>query len=94
MSDGALKRLHIVVSGRVQGVWFRASTRERARILGLVGEVWNRADGRVEIIAEGPEEALRGLLEWAAVGPPTARVNGVDADWQPATGDFTAFEIR
>ena len=52
------KRLHIIVSGRVQGVWFRASTQVQARQLGLVGQVWNRSDGRVEIIAEGPEEIL------------------------------------
>ena len=87
------KRLHIVVSGRVQGVWYRASTREKARALGLRGTVWNRADGRVEIIGEGEEIALRRLLEWAAEGPPAARVSGLESDWGTATGEFADFGI-
>jgi len=88
------KRLHIVVGGRVQGVWFRASTRERALSLGLSGQVWNRADGRVEIVAEGPETALRQLLDWAGEGPPMARVTALESKWQVASGGFSGFTIR
>ncbi len=87
------KRLHIVVGGRVQGVWFRAGTRQTARDLGLTGTVWNRSDGRVEIIAEGPENALLELLEWAGEGPPGARVSELESSWQDAVGEFSGFEI-
>lgn len=87
------RRLHIVVGGRVQGVWFRASTRSLARELGLTGRVWNRDDGRVEIIAEGPEPALKNLLEWAGEGPSGARVDELESRWQEAGGEFSGFEI-
>ncbi len=87
------KRLHVIVSGRVQGVWFRASTRSRAQDLGLVGRVWNRLDGRVEIIAEGREGALRELLLWCDVGPSGARVDDVESSWSSATGEFDEFVI-
>lgn len=66
-----------LVSGKVQGVWYRASTRERALALGLRGEARNLADGRVEVIAFGPPEALDSLERWLAVGPPQAQVTSV-----------------
>ena len=87
------RRLHIIVGGRVQGVWFRASTRQTARQLGLTGRVWNRADGRVEIIAEGEQQALERLLEWAAEGPERARVDELEKSWSAASGEFSDFEI-
>lgn len=87
------KRLRIVVSGRVQGVWYRASTRSQAQSLELLGEVWNRLDGRVEIIAEGPEEGLQQFLAWCNAGPPGARVDGLESSWSPATGEFDEFRI-
>ena len=87
------KRLQVVVSGRVQGVWYRASTRSQAQSLGLVGEVWNRSDGRVEIVAEGLEGALRQLLVWCAEGPPGARVDDLESRWSSATGEFDEFKI-
>ena len=87
------KRLHIIVSGRVQGVWFRASTRDQARRLGLTGKVWNRSDGRVEIIAEGSEERLKQLFEWCGVGPRRARVDALECEWLPAVGEFGGFDI-
>lgn len=88
-----IERLHMVVSGRVQGVWFRASTEREARRLGLVGEVWNRVDGRVEIIAEGERGDLRKLLAWAEVGPAGARVTGCRAQFQPASASYSQFSI-
>ena len=87
------KRLHIIVRGRVQGVWFRASTRSQAQNLGLSGEVWNRFDGRVEVVSEGPEERLQQLLTWCNAGPSGARVDGLESSWSSATGEFDEFRI-
>ena len=87
------KRLQIVVSGLVQGVWYRASTRSQAQSLGLVGTVWNRSDGRVEIIAEGLEGALQQILTWCNSGPPGARVDDLESCWSSATGEFDEFNI-
>ena len=87
------KRLHIIVSGRVQGVWFRASTQEQARKLGLTGQVWNRSDGRVEIIAEGAENALLLLQKWCRIGPDRARVDELESDWSDSTDAFDGFAI-
>lgn len=66
-----------LVSGRVQGVWFRAATRERALRLGLAGSAKNLADGRVEVLAIGDEEAIDELARWLWQGPPLAKVTEV-----------------
>ena len=66
-----------IVEGRVQGVFYRASTRERALALGLAGSALNRADGSVEVIAAGPADALDALAAWLREGPPAARVEAV-----------------
>ena len=71
---------HYLVSGRVQGVWYRASTCERARELGLSGWVRNLPDGRVELIASGPRAQLEALEHWLWQGPPMARVTAVVSD--------------
>jgi acylphosphatase len=68
------------VSGLVQGVFFRASTRDRARQLGLTGRASNLPDGRVEVIANGPEEGLAALRRWLREGPPQARVTGLECE--------------
>ena len=67
-----------IVSGRVQGVFFRASTRDEALRLGLRGHARNLADGRVEVVARGDDAALADLERWLQVGPPLARVTGVE----------------
>ena len=82
----ARRRLEVLVSGRVQGVWFRAATREEARRLGLQGWVRNLPDGRVEALFEGEESALEGILAWCRVGPPGARVESVETSHGPAAG--------
>ncbi len=87
-------RLHILVSGRVQGVAYRASTQAEARRLHLTGWVRNLDDGRVEAVVEGPRKAVESLLVWCRRGPPAARVEHVDAVEQPATGEFASFEVR
>lgn len=71
------------VTGRVQGVFFRASTRERARALGLTGHAVNLDDGRVEVLACGDDDAIEALRQWLHQGPPLAQVEKVDAEPQP-----------
>ena len=88
-----MERAHIWVSGKVQGVWYRASTVEEARRLGLTGWVRNLPDGRVEIVAEGPREALEKLVAWCHEGPPLAVVDEVKVVWEPYIGEFSQFSI-
>lgn len=90
----ARKGLVIVVSGRVQGVWFRASARDEAQRLGLQGWVRNLPDGRVEAVLEGEEQALQQMLGWCQAGPPGARVDHAEACWGRATGELKGFSIR
>jgi acylphosphatase len=83
------------VSGRVQGVFFRASTRERAVALGLSGWVRNLPDGRVEALFHGPREACEQALAWIRQGPPSARVAGVEYAWESGAEEAGGrFEIR
>jgi acylphosphatase len=84
-------RAHVFVSGYVQGVFFRYSTAERARRVGLTGWVRNTADGRVEAVVEGDERDVRGLVDWCHAGPPHATVQAVDVSWEPITGEFSGF---
>ncbi len=88
------KRLEVIVSGRVQGVFFRASTREEARRLHLEGFVRNLPDGRVQAVFEGEEEVLVRMLEWCRTGPAGARVERVASSWSEATGEFGGFAVR
>jgi acylphosphatase len=81
-----------LVSGKVQGVFFRASTRERALRLGLRGHARNLPDGRVEVVAVGTEAAMDALADWLRQGPPDARVDGVEraaCDAAGLGGEFT-----
>ena len=88
------RHLHILISGRVQGVFFRYSARQRAEELGLTGYAKNLTDGRVEIVAEGEESGLKSLLAWAHQGPPGASVANVEIDWPPIKNSFPSFTIR
>ncbi|RLG70729.1 MAG: acylphosphatase [Candidatus Iainarchaeum archaeon] len=89
-----MKRVRIIVSGLVQGVFFRAHTEEWATQLGLKGFVRNLPNGDVEIIAEGEEGKLKELLERVKVGPPAAVVKDVKIEWQKAKNEFKDFRIR
>jgi acylphosphatase len=89
-----MERVRVVVQGRVQGVYYRASARDRARQLGLSGWVRNCPDGSVEIIAEGEKAPLGQLISWCRQGPPAAVVTQVTTDWQAATGEFVGFSVK
>ena len=86
-----MKRVQIIVRGRVQGVGFRNHTRLEATRLGLVGEVWNNHDGTVGIVAEGDEKKLEELVEWVKRGPDGAEVSEHDAQWDESTDEYTDF---
>ncbi len=83
----------IVVSGKVQGVYYRQSTKEKARELGLTGFVKNLPDGRVQIIANGTIDQLNGLATWCRQGPPRARVDSVTME-EITPQVFTSFIIQ
>ena len=89
-----MKRVHLWISGRVQGVWFRESTKRAAEALGVVGWVRNRPDGRVEGIFEGPAGAVDQLVAWCRHGPERARVDAVHVEDEAATGGFEAFRVE
>lgn len=88
------ERAHVQVTGRVQGVFFRDSTRQNAERLGLSGWVRNSPDGAVEAVFEGPPEGVREMVRWCEHGPQDASVENVSADFEPARGDLTGFEVR
>lgn len=88
------KRARLFISGRVQGVFYRANTQERARQLGLTGWVRNLPDGRVEAVVEGEEERIQELINWCHEGPPGARVEEVEVHWEDYRGEFEDFQIR
>lgn len=93
MGEEAAQRLGVLVGGRVQGVWFRAATREQARRLGLRGWVRNLPDGRVQAVFEGAAADLETMLAWCRVGPPGARVDRVEPVRSAATGEFPGFSV-
>lgn len=86
-------RAHVFVSGTVQGVYYRASTRDAARDAGVDGWVKNRDDGRVEAIFEGPEDAVSEMIEWCQEGSPAADVEDVNVEYGGPEGE-DGFEIR
>jgi acylphosphatase len=87
------ERAHIRVSGQVQGVFFRDSTRQKAEELGLSGWVKNLPDGRVEAVFEGPSERVREMVRWCEVGPQHASVENVDSDFEDPGEDLQGFEV-
>jgi acylphosphatase len=86
-------RARIVVSGRVQGVFFRDHTRRWASSLNLTGWVRNLSDGRVEALAEGDKEDIEKLAARLQEGPPLAHVDNVEVEWEDYKGDFKDFRI-
>ena len=88
-----MKRYHVLISGHVQGVFFRANTCRQARALGLTGWVRNLPDGRVESVFEGNEKQAEEMLAWCNTGTPPARVDRVDANEEKIASGFTGFDI-
>ena len=86
-------RVHVVIEGRVQGVFFRASTRDEARARGLKGWVRNLPDGRVEALFEGEKPVVESMLAWCRKGPPYAYVDNVEIHWETYRGDLTDFRV-
>lgn len=87
-------RAHLTVSGRVQGVCFRAETRDAASRIGVCGWVRNQPDGTVEAVVEGPKKKVEALIDWCRQGPPWSKVAHVAVDWEDYQGAFDRFDIR
>ena len=86
-------RAHVFVTGRVQGVYYRATTRDTAREYGITGWVRNLPDGRVEAVFEGAQESVESMVEWCHEGSPAATVEAVEVEYEDPEG-LTDFEIR
>jgi acylphosphatase len=87
-------KARVRVRGRVQGVFFRDSTRGKAEELGLSGYVMNTPDGDVEAVFEGPKDGVEEMVRWCGQGPPQASVENVDVDYETPGDDLTGFEVR
>lgn len=87
-------RIHVYVSGHVQGVFFRDTTQRQASSLGVAGWVRNLWDGRVEAVFEGDEIAVQRMVAWCHQGPPEAYVTDVEIHDEPFAGDLRTFSIR
>jgi acylphosphatase len=87
-------RAHVLISGRVQGVFFRVETRREALKRKIVGWVRNTIDGKVEAVFEGKKEDVKKMIDFCRKGPSNANVTGVDVKWQDYSGDFEKFNIR
>ena len=89
-----MRSIRLLISGRVQGVYFRMFAQKKAKQLGVKGYAKNLADGRVEIIAEAHNSSIEQLIKWSYKGPITARVDEVEISEWPIDEQFTTFEIR
>jgi len=88
-----MKRIRLLIDGHVQGVSFRYHARLTAISLGVAGWVRNLPDGRVELVAEGEDDAVQALIDWCHEGPPAARVTTVQVSPEPWTGELSGFRI-
>lgn len=86
-------RTHLVISGRVQGVFFRSRTAEKARKLGVAGWVENLPDGRVEAVFEGDKEAVEEMINFCRIGPPGALVENMEIQREAYTGEYKGFTV-
>lgn len=89
-----MNELHAIIHGKVQGVWFRAWTRDTAREMGVTGWVRNMSDGNVEAVGQGDKALLMRFLERLYDGPPLARVTKIDSSMHEVESDFDSFEVR
>jgi len=89
-----MKRIHVYIRGRVQGVFFRAATRRFATTLNLTGWVRNMDDGRVEAVFEGEDSDMEKMIAWCKVGPPSSKVENVTTTEEQYKGSFHDFGIK
>ena len=87
-------RAHVLISGRVQGVFFRAYTERAAHERAVTGWVMNTRDGRVEAVLEGSKEQVEDMIRWCHQGSPHSRVAEVNVDWEEYTGEFKNFSVK
>ncbi len=87
-------RAHVIISGRVQGVYYRQNTVKQAQRFGLSGWIKNLNDGRVEAVFEGEKDVVEKIVNWAKKGPFFAKVSSVKVDWQEYIGEFNNFGIK
>ena len=90
----AQARAHVLIAGYVQGVFFRANTREMADFYKLTGWAKNTQAGEVEAVFEGDEENIKSMIQWCHKGPDGAGVKEVEVKWEKPTGEFKIFHIR
>ena len=86
-------RAHVLISGRVQGVFFRAYTQRAAQERGISGWVMNTRDGRVEAVLEGEKEKVEDMIRWCDQGSPMSHVTSVSVDWQEYVGEYNDFSV-
>ena len=86
-------RAHIIVTGIVQGVFFRVETKRAAERIGVTGWVRNRPEGTVEAVFEGDREKVEAAVDWCRKGPPSGRVEDVRVTWEPFQGEWSGFDI-
>ena len=87
-------RAHVLVSGNVQGVFFRSNTRSHASMNQITGWVMNLPDGRVEVVMEGNKGRVETLIEFIRQGPAGASIDGLEISWEKPTSKYNSFEIR
>ena len=87
-------RVHLLISGRVQGVFFRDNMRRLAKKFKINGWVKNLFDGQVEAVLEGEKKSVEKVVNWAKRGPILAKVEKIEIDWQEYKDEFSDFEIR
>jgi len=87
-------RAEVRITGRVQGVWFRQSTKQTAEKYGVRGWVCNRPDGSVAAVIEGERQNVQAVIDWCKYGPELARVDDLQVEWSNPTGEFSGFRVR
>lgn len=87
-------RAEVRITGRVQGVWFRQSTKQIAEKYAVNGWCRNKSDNSVEAVFEGDESSVRAVVDWCRYGPELARVEDLQLTWENATGEFSDFRVR
>ncbi len=87
------RRAHVWIAGRVQGVFFRAYTRDAAQLIGVTGWVRNLHDGRVEAVFEGEADKVEKMIEWCREGSPMSRIDRVEVLEEAYTGDFDRLAV-